>query len=73
MKNPIRFGLIADGVHTHNETLRLAYRANSNNLVLVTDAVAAMGLPMGKHFIGMNTLFISLFFQFNIWINLLLV
>ncbi|OQR69937.1 putative N-acetylglucosamine-6-phosphate deacetylase-like [Tropilaelaps mercedesae] len=48
----VRFGLIADGVHTHPETLSIVYRTNRENLVLVTDAVAAMGLSSGKHFIG---------------------
>lgn len=52
IKHPVYYGLIADGCHTHPATLRIAYRTNFDSLILVTDAMSAMGLESGHHFIG---------------------
>ncbi len=38
-------GLIADGVHTHLDTIRLALRAASGRVAIVSDAVASAGVP----------------------------
>jgi len=46
-------GLIADGVHLHHATLRLAYRLlGPERIVLVTDAGAAAGMPRGMYTAG---------------------
>jgi N-acetylglucosamine-6-phosphate deacetylase len=45
--------LIADGVHLHEVTIRLAARAaGRDRLVLVTDAMAAAGMPDGSYRLG---------------------
>ena len=45
--------VIADGVHLHDTVIRLAARAASpGRLVLVTDAMAAAGMPEGSYRLG---------------------
>lgn len=48
----VYYGLITDGIHTHPAAVRMAFRTNSRGLIIVTDAIPAMGLPVGKHHIG---------------------
>lgn len=46
-------GFIADGVHTHQCVIDLAWKAlGSARLSLVTDAMAALGMPPGWHRLG---------------------
>ena len=46
-------GLIADGVHAHPAALNLVLRAKgAERIVLVTDAVAAAGAPVGTYSLG---------------------
>lgn len=46
-------GLIADGVHVHPAVVRLAYRVlGADRIALVTDAVAAAGMPPGDYLLS---------------------
>ncbi len=46
-------GVIADGVHTHRSVIRLAWQAlGPHRMNLVTDAMAALGMPPGRHLLG---------------------
>jgi N-acetylglucosamine-6-phosphate deacetylase len=45
--------VVADGAHLHDTTIRLAARAaGPGNLVLITDAMAAAGMPDGAYQLG---------------------
>ena len=46
------FGLIADGVHVHPASVKLAHAVRPRTLVLVSDAIVAMGLPPGRYEFG---------------------
>ncbi|KAL2144250.1 hypothetical protein VTI28DRAFT_9387 [Corynascus sepedonium] len=43
------FGLIADGIHLHPATVKIAWHAHPTGLVLVTDAMHMVGLPDGRY------------------------
>lgn len=43
------FGLIADGIHLHPTTVKIAWTAHPEGMILVTDALALMGLEDGVH------------------------
>ena len=46
-------GFIADGVHTHRSIIALVWRMlGSKRMSLVTDAMAALGMPAGIHRLG---------------------
>ncbi|KAI9597430.1 putative N-acetylglucosamine-6-phosphate deacetylase [Syncephalis fuscata] len=46
------YGLIADGFHAHPCAVRIAYSAHPKGVVLVTDSMAALGLPQGAYTLG---------------------
>ncbi|KAB2577037.1 N-acetylglucosamine-6-phosphate deacetylase [Lasiodiplodia theobromae] len=43
------FGLIADGIHLHSTTVKIAWHAHPDGMVLVTDAMALAGLEDGTY------------------------
>ena len=50
LTSPVPCGMIVDGIHTHPSIVKLAYRAKgAAGLTLVTDAMAAMGMPPGRY------------------------
>ena len=49
--NSFYYSTIADGLHSHPASVKMAY-ALSKNIVLVTDAMSAMGLGDGEHSLG---------------------
>lgn len=48
----VRLGVIADGLHLGPATLAMLHRLAGDRVVLVTDAMAAAGLPHGRHRLG---------------------
>jgi N-acetylglucosamine-6-phosphate deacetylase len=53
-------GFIADGVHTHPSVIGLVWRAlGGRRLSLVSDAMAALGMPSGQHRLG----------DFDVWVD----
>ncbi|KAF2738174.1 n-acetylglucosamine-6-phosphate deacetylase-like protein [Polyplosphaeria fusca] len=43
------FGIIADGIHLHHTTVKIAWNAHPDGLILVTDAMALAGMPDGTY------------------------
>ncbi|KAF2645082.1 n-acetylglucosamine-6-phosphate deacetylase-like protein [Massarina eburnea CBS 473.64] len=41
------FGIIADGIHIHPTTIKIAFNAHPSGLILVTDAMRLAGMPDG--------------------------
>lgn len=46
------YTVIADGVHCHPAAIRLAFRANPKGMIIVSDAMAALGLGKGNYSLG---------------------
>lgn len=43
------YGIICDGIHIHKSCVKLAYRSHPQGAILVTDAMAQLGLPNGTY------------------------
>jgi N-acetylglucosamine-6-phosphate deacetylase len=48
----LSFSLINDGVHLHRRLVQLMWAAASNRMILITDAIAAMGIGDGTYRLG---------------------
>jgi len=46
------YSIIVDGVHCHEHSVSIARAAHPDGLVLITDAMAASGLPPGEYTFG---------------------
>lgn len=55
----IFYSLIVDGHHVHPASIRLAWRSNPEGLILVTDAIRALGLPSGDYRLGEVEIFVE--------------
>ncbi|MDQ1286714.1 MAG: N-acetylglucosamine-6-phosphate deacetylase [Actinomycetota bacterium] len=45
-------GLVVDGHHVHETAVRIAFTSKPGQIMLVTDAVAALGMPEGSYELG---------------------
>ena len=43
------FGIIADGIHLHPTSIKIAWNAHPDGLILVTDAMGLAGMPDGTY------------------------
>lgn len=48
----MHFGIIADGIHVHPAMVAMAWKTNPQGLILVTDAMGALGNPPGTYLLG---------------------
>jgi N-acetylglucosamine-6-phosphate deacetylase len=48
----LHVGLIPDGIHVHPQVVAMVQRTLGDRLTIVTDAVAALGMPAGRHTLG---------------------
>ncbi|CAG8574920.1 5577_t:CDS:2 [Scutellospora calospora] len=46
------YGIICDGIHVHPNSIKIAYDSHPSGAVLITDAMAAMGLSPGDYTLG---------------------
>lgn len=52
-ESAVAAGVIVDGIHSHPAAVRVAWQAKGlDRFVLITDAMAAMGMGYGRFFIG---------------------
>ncbi len=60
LQSPVVVGLIADGIHIHPSVVQLAVEVKGpQQITLVTDAMAAMGMPPGRYQLGDRTVVVD--------------
>lgn len=53
LTNPkIYFSMIVDHVHLHPAAIHIAWKSHPSGLILITDAMQALGMPFGKYKLG---------------------
>lgn len=53
------YSIIVDGIHSHPFAVRFAWKANGARCVLITDAMAAAGLPDGHYKLGKQNVVVA--------------
>ena len=53
------YSIIVDGIHSHPFAVRFAWKANGSHCVLITDAMAAAGLPDGHYKLGKQNVLVA--------------
>ena len=48
----VHYGIIADGIHSVQATIKMAYNANYPSMCLITDGIGALGLEDGVYTLG---------------------
>ncbi|KAA3658061.1 MAG: N-acetylglucosamine-6-phosphate deacetylase [Chloroflexi bacterium] len=48
----VAYGLIPDGIHVHPGLIKTVWQAAGERMTVVTDAMAAMGMPSGRYLLG---------------------
>lgn len=56
----VTIGLIADGIHVHDDIVRLAFSAAADRIALVSDATAAAAMPPGSYEVGGTTFIVGI-------------
>ena len=46
----LHYSLITDDIHTHHASVKIAYNSHPDGIVVITDAMAAMGLETGRQY-----------------------
>ncbi|GIK27226.1 MAG: N-acetylglucosamine-6-phosphate deacetylase [Chloroflexi bacterium] len=54
----VRCELIADNIHIHPGAIRALWKAKSNNIVLISDAIRAAGMPDGDYPVDERTIYV---------------
>lgn len=59
LNSPAVVGVIADGVHFHPALAQMVWQMKQTQVNLVTDAMAALGMPPGRYELGSQQVFVT--------------